>query len=280
MAVTEGITQRWASDAYESTDYKYHIEMGAREDVVRFWDEELARWTSGDQDMSAEVHRWFLSYDGSGEGTVDLSVFPEPYIGPLAGSGTPALVMLGLNPGPPAPEFQGVGGVFTKQIVQSSYSQWARSGAYTRPTWELANGRNKYHRNRLSFARRFVMDDATQPEELLYLELYPFHSKRVTAPIRPPREVLDMFLLNPLAEIDVEFVFAFGKPWHAAAETLGLGSGVNVWAKWSTPSREARTYRLPSGQRLVVMSQGGYAGPPGQADTEALRGELLPSGQL
>lgn len=275
MAVTSGTTQRSASDAYESTDYKYHDGMGAREDAVRFWDEELARWTSGDLEMSPEARRWFISYSGKGDGATDLSVFPEPYIGPLAGSGAPALVMLGLNPGPPAPEFQGANGIFTRQIAQTSYRQWAGSGAYTSLAWESANGRNKYHRDRLSFARRFVMDDATQPEDLLYLELYPFHSKRVTAPIRPPRDVLDRFLLDPLAEIDVEFVFAFGKPWHAAAETLGLGSGLKVWAKWSTPSREARTYRLPSGQSLVVMSQGGYAGPPGESDTSALRAALI-----
>lgn len=250
--------------------------MGAREDVVTFWDEELARWTSGDLEMSPEARRWFISYNGKGDGAVDLSVFPEPYIGPLSGSGAPALVMLGLNPGPPAPEFQGVDGIFTKQIAQTSYSEWAGSGAYTGPQWESAKGRNKYQRDRLSFARRFVMDDDVQPEDLLYLELYPFHSKRVTAPIRPPRDVLDRFLLDPLAEIDTEFVFAFGKPWHAAAETLGLDSGLKVWAKWSIRSREARAYRLPSGQRLVVMSQGGYAGPPGPADTEALRSELLP----
>lgn len=249
--------------------------MGARGDVVAFWDEELARWTTGDREMSPPVRKWFLSYSGRGDGAVDLSVFPEPYIGPLAGSGTPALVMLGLNPGPPTPDFQSADGIFTRQIAQTSYSQWAGSGAYTSPKWEAANGRNKYHRDRLSFARRFVMNDDVQPEDLLYLELYPFHSKRVTAPIRPPRGVLDRFLLDPLAEIDVEFVFAFGKPWHAAAETLGLGSGLKVWAKWSSPSREARTYSLPSGQRLVVVTQGGYAGPPGEADTGALRAELV-----
>lgn len=183
--------------------------------------------------------------------------------------------MFGLNPGPPAKEFQGVDGIFTREIAQASYSRWASSCPYTSPAWEAVNGRNRYHRNRLAFARRFNLDDTTRPEDLLYLELYPFHSKRVTAPIQPPRDVLDRFLLDPLAEIDTEFVFAFGKPWHAAAETLGLGSGQPVRAMWSTPSRQAQTYRLPSGQRLIVLTQDGYAGPPGEADTQALRNELL-----
>lgn len=248
--------------------------MSARQEVVEFWDAEIQRWVTGDDVMSPETLRWFRSYSGKGDGAVDLTVFPEPYVGPLAGGSTPALVMLGLNPGPPAPDFQNQTGLFARQIAESSYGRWAASGPYTGPEWETAKGRNKYHRDRLTFARRLNADDSIQADQLLYMELFPFHSKRVTGPIAPPADLLSRFVFSPLAELDVEFFFAFGKPWFRAAESLGFGAGICVWVDWTRPSRQAKSFHLPSGQRLIVLSQGGYAGPPGLLDTDALRQEL------
>jgi len=249
--------------------------VSERQRATEFWDLSLARWTSGDADLSPELTRWQQSYSGRGPGAVDLSVFPEPYVGPLAGQGTPALVMLGLNPGPPAPEFQAMHGIFTEQIAATTYGEWAASAPYTSSTWEQIKGRNKYHRDRLAFARRLHEDSSIEAADLLYMELYPFHSERVTGPMVPPRDVLHDYVLSPLSEMDVEFIFAFGKPWFEAAESIGLGSGSTVWANWTTPSRQGKSYRLPGGSRLIVLAQGGYAGPPGQADTEALRTELM-----
>lgn len=248
-------------------------EMSAREEVADYWDEVLARWTAGDHDLPPDLRRWLASYAGKGDGAVDLSVFPEPYIGRLAGD-APALVMLGLNPGGPAPDFQGEHGAYTQRVRETSYRKWAASGPYTDEAWESAHGRNKYHRDRLTFARRFTGDEGVQPADLLYVELLPFHSKRVTAAIQPPADVLDRFVFAPVSELPHRHVFAFGKPWHRAAQALGLGVGMALSVEWSAPGREAREYRLPGGKTLVVVSQPGYAGPPGERDTEALRSAL------
>ncbi|NDK33215.1 anti-phage DNA glycosylase Brig1 [Nesterenkonia haasae] len=191
--------------------------MNFREEAVAFWDEEVGRWVRGGRDLSPELHRWMSAYKGRGEGAVELSVFPEPYIGPLAGSSTPALVMLGLNPGSAAREFQGQNGIFTRQIAATSYGQWAASAPYTGPAWESVKGPNKYHRNRQSFARRLHENDAVQANDLLYIELYPFHSKRVSADISPDPDLLHQFVFGPIGELDVAHVFAFGKPWMRVA---------------------------------------------------------------
>ena len=155
--------------------------MSHRSEVVDFWNRELARWVQGDREMSNDATRWRESYAGKGEGAVDLTVFPEPFVGPLAGQ--PSLVMLGLNPGPPSLQFQGPDGVFTQQVADQGYESWAASAPYTSELWERVNSRNKYHRDRLAFAQRFNYDESIHPKDLLYLELYPFHSKRVSAPV-------------------------------------------------------------------------------------------------
>lgn len=247
--------------------------MSVRDEVTSYWDEVLARWVGGDKALPLELRRWLSSYSGKGDGSVDLTVFPEPYIGRLSGD-TPALVMLGLNPGSPAHDFQGDEGIYTKRVSATSYREWAASGPYTDPEWEAARGRNKYHRDRLAFARRFTGREDVLPSDLLFLELFPFHSKRITAAIRPPIEVLDRFVFAPLADLKVEHVFAFGKPWHRAAQAIGLGVGMTLSVSWNAPGREARIYRMPGGTSLVVLSQPGYAGPPGALDTAALADAL------
>jgi hypothetical protein len=108
------------------------------------------------------------------------------------------------------------------------------------------------------------------------VELYPWHSTKVNAPIAPPQSVLDQFLWGPLAEIDLDTVFAFGKDWVYAARRLGLEE-THVWGPnaFRTSARQGAVFRLPcQHQRLVVLWQSGYAGPPGGDDVQRLR-ELL-----
>lgn len=244
--------------------------MSNRDEVVEFWDAEIGRWVGGDHRLHPDLGRWLSSYRGRGAGAVDLTVLPEPYIGPLATNRTPALVMLGLNPGAAAPAFQSMTGIYTERIRHSSYGQWAASGPYADQAWQSVNGRNRYQQNRVSFARRLHNDDSIEAKDLLYMELYPFHSARVTAPIVPPPDLLARFVLDPVADLDVRHVFAFGRPWLAAARLLGLGDGSTLPVQWNTPSRQAQVFPLNKRQSLVVTTQSGYAGPPGAADTGAL----------
>jgi hypothetical protein len=248
--------------------------MSSRKEVVQFWDDLLAQWVRGDRELPFDLRRWLRSYSGSGEGAVNLDAFPEPYIGPMADDSAPALVLFGLNPGQPAHDFQGADGIFTRQIAASSYSAWAASEPYVSAAWEAAKGRNKYQRDRITFAQRLYQDESIRARDILYVELYPFHSRRVTGQIRPPADILERFVFAPVAEMDTRHVFAFGMPWFAVAENAGLGPGRELRAQWSSESRKARAYPLPTGQELIVMAQSGYAGPPGAPDVEALRREL------
>ena len=101
------------------------------------------------------------------------------------------------------------------------------------------------------------------------MELYPFHSAKVTGPILPPKDLLTRFILDPIADLDVAHVFAFGKPWLAAAHLLGLDDGKALPIQWATRSRQAQAFPLNQHQSLIVMTQHGYA-----ADTAALVTEL------
>jgi hypothetical protein len=98
----------------------------------------------------------------------------------------------------------------------------------------------------------------------------------VTARIRPPTDIVEEFVWQPLAEIPVEFVFAFGKPWLGACQRLGLrelgrfGHGGQDFGSAVT-SRTVVVFELPPRQKVLVLWQSGYAGPPALEDAQRLR---------
>jgi hypothetical protein len=252
--------------------------VSAVERVADFWDAVTADWLGGEDVLPAALESWFASYSGRGAGQVTRNAFAEPYLGDLRG--TPRFVILGLNPGQAVLGFQARDGIFANAIREGgSYSAWAAPNPYLSETWTRVHGRNRYHTARLRFAQGWLEDPGLTPNELLTLELYPWHSKRVTASIVPRIDVVERFIWEPLAEIPVEFVFAFGKPWLAACQELGLpeqgrwGRGGENYGS-TVSSRTVVEFELPSGQSVIVLWQSGYAGPPALDDAQRLRERL------
>ncbi|MEV4721851.1 hypothetical protein AB0J94_32085 [Micromonospora noduli] len=90
---------------------------------------------------------------------------------------------------------------------------------------------------------------------------------------------IEQFVWQPIGELPVRDVFAFGRSWHVLAKTLKLtetgafdagGPGYGS----SAAGRKVQTHALTSGQRLVVVWQPGYAGPPSAEETDLLRDAL------
>jgi hypothetical protein len=248
------------------------------ERVADFWDAVTVDWLDGNDVLPATLEPWFASYSGSRAGRVTREAFAEPYIGDLRG--TPRFVTLGLNPGQAVLDFQARDGIFADAIREAgSYSAWAASQPYLGETWTRVHGRNRYVTGRLRFARGWLSNPDLTPSELLTFELYPWHSTRVTAPIVPPKDIVEEFVWQPLAEIPVDFVFAFGKPWLRACQELGLPE-LSRWGHggqdFGSPvaSRTVVVFELPSGQRVIVLWQSGYAGPPALDDAQRLRERL------
>ena len=98
------------------------------------------------------------------------------------------------------------------------------------------------------------------------------HSTGVTGSMRPPPDIVDRFVWQPLSEFAMPFVFAFGREWDTAAKALDLpcvrqlGRGGEDYGSL-VASRSVRVYELPSGQRLVVEWHSGSAGPPNAIET-------------
>jgi hypothetical protein len=252
--------------------------MSAGERVAGMWDDVIGGWLAGQDPMPEPLPSWYRGFQGRGAGEVTRDAFAEPWVGPMLGE--PRCVVLGLNPGRAVIEFHGRSGLFADEMrSMTGFTEWAATAPYSRDPWTKVHGPNRYRERREAFARRFYDDPGIASEHCLAMELFPWHSTRVTGPMSAPRHVLEAMVWAPLAEFDVREVFAFGRPWERVAEDAGFtleahrGAGGTPMGS-DVASRTVLIYRMPSGQRLVVSWQSGYAGPPGEVDTTRLR-ELL-----
>jgi hypothetical protein len=244
----------------------------ARAGVADFWDDVVAQWLDGQRDLTPPLDRWFASYAGTGRGTPSLDFYPDPYIGDLRGSvREPRLVSLGLNP-VGVTGLQSVDGIWTRRIRETGYSRcFQRSAGEDPATFIEHHGKESvFWRNLVRFARRWLRDSAVSVHDILELELYPWRSKAVTAPIRPPADIIRKFVFAPVQEIEVPVVFAFGAPWFKVCEALELP----LEAGFSSGGWHLNACRLPSSQLLIVSSQLGFAGPPGPRRVEVIRGVI------
>jgi hypothetical protein len=254
----------------------------ARQRVSDYWDTHVARWLAGDDSLDRDLERWFGSYRGRGRGEVTRDGFVEPYQGDLAGFATePKVVILGLNPGAFLPTLQCREGSFSNEIRERGpYSAWVREHPYDGPTWLAQRKPNGFYLARLNFTRRWLRMAAADYNAMLLFELYPWHSTGVTGPMRPDGSTINAFVWEPISEIAVDYVFAFGQPWARLADAeLGLpclarlGRGGDDYGS-AVASRAVRIHQLPSGQRLVVEWHSGSAGPPNADEVEVLRAVL------
>jgi hypothetical protein len=245
---------------------------GARERVADFWDDVLSEWRAGDEPRSSPLDKWCASYRGTGDGRTDLAHYPDPYIGDLRGvRAEPRLVFLGLNPGIGYDCLQGDDGVWTRRIREAGYSRcFERSPAEDPASWVARHGKQStYWRNVITFARRWLDDQAVDVGDLLNLELYPWHSKRIVGTMRPPIEVIQEYVWDPVQEVPVDEVFAFGRVWIDVCRDLELEE-VGTWGPGTEPVPgstmdhwRVSLFRLSSGQLVVASSQKGSAAPPG-----------------
>jgi hypothetical protein len=263
----------------EYSDFDRRAADSARARVADIWDDVLADWLSGREHLSASLARWRASYQGTGKGAVDLEHYPDPYVGDLRGvEHEPRTVLLGLNPGVGYDSLQSMNGLWAQRIARSGYSYCFRRSPEEDPkAWrELHGKRSRYWLHRVLFAQRWLNDQHASVRDILNFELYPWHSYKVNAPLLPPPDLIEKFVWEPVRELAVPEVFAFGAPWFQACQGLGLHPLALLGPPGQPITPEAPHWRLgffelSHRQVVVVSSQPGYAGPPGSERLTQMR---------
>jgi hypothetical protein len=272
MANTRDATSRFVAAAVWSWAMRERLR------VADFWDGVVRSFLDGEFPLPEPLDRWVSAYAGRGEGEVDRQALPEPYSGPLLDEAR--AIFLGLNPGVAIPAYQYRDGVLAREIrmARRHYDVYRTTPANREP-WLTDFGPNRHHLNRVAFMRRWAGDESLGDEHMLTFELYPWHSRRVTAPVRPEPDIIQSMIFAPIAETGVRHVFAFGSPWFGVLDRLGLpcvlrlGAGGEPYGS-SVASRAISVYEQ-DGFYIVAERHSGSAGPPSASETRALKEALI-----
>lgn len=244
------------------------------EEVVAFWDRAVADFLAGGPCVPVGLEAWRASYEGAGRGRVEERAFPEPYGGPLLSN--PRAIFLNLNPGEAHLDFQGRDGIFAREIRElGSFSAWAATVPYFRAPWDTVKGPNRHALSRRAFLQRWFADPTLTAHAMASFELFPWHSARITAGMRPDAETIREFVWEPISDSDA-VVFAFGSPWFHFLPLLGvetvalLGRGGKPYGS-AVASRSVLVGRSASGSLVLAERHMGSAGPPREDETHRLR---------
>nr|WP_199303581.1 MULTISPECIES: hypothetical protein [unclassified Synechocystis] len=188
------------------------------------------------------------------------------------------MVVLGLNPGVGYPELQSRDGVWANRIRQTSFSKcFDRSPPGDQAWLKLHVKESPYWRSLMSFGQRCCGNNF-EFSQILNFELYPWHSSALTSALNCPPSIIDLYVFQPLAEVQTRHIFAFGKPWDKVFQGLGLtevrryGDGFQPLPGVSTPGWTVVIFRSALMTVPIIVSwQQGYAGPPGKPRLQALR---------
>ena len=221
---------------------------------------------------------------------------PEPFNGRL--DRKPKAIMLALNPGnafmgveswmgrQPMPDLQSRQGIFARQIEESdgSYTKWARQPF----DWPALNGGSPhpFFTSRMRFVNDWISNDTVEPDEVVWFDLYPWHSKSWSSiDVRQVhvQNLIDTYVAQPIAALDSDWIFAFGKSWFDVLPAIGFdkvveigGTGTDFWEN-QTPSRKVGVFASHTNEsRVIAMRHSGSAGPPKQSEVTSLR-KLLDS---
>ena len=99
--------------------------------------------------------------------------------------------------------------------------------------------------------------------------------------MQPPVDLIQKYVWDAVQEMKVSEVFAFGKEWFKVAADFGLErlalygpSGDQLPGNLQMAHWRLGIYKISSDQLLIVSSQAGYSGPPGEDRIQVLRGVL------
>ena len=275
----------------ESVTTDFHQNAPALQRLSAMWDGVVKDFLRGGSPWNAEIKSWVDAYRGKAVATKRVNdAIPEPFIGRL--DRQPKATLLALNPGTAfmgaerwmgrklMPDLQSRYGKFSEEIKagDGSYTTWAKQPL----DWVKLNGGSPHPfvTSRMRFLNDWLSPDVIEADEIVWMDLYPWHSKSWSSiDIRNPEvcRLIDLYVAQPIGALDAP-TFAFGKAWFDVLPAIGFtmrlelgGPGTNLWEN-QTPSRYVGIFEnIVNGSQVIAMHHSGAAGPPKQSEVASLR---------
>ena len=202
------------------------------------WDEVVRDFINGSPSLpwTEELKPWVDAYKGTTPSTARVDdAIPEPFNGRL--DRPPKAILLALNPGnafmgterwmgrQQMPDLQSVKGKFAQEIRDGggSYTEWARSPF----DWPALNGGSPHPfvTSRMRFVNDWLSPVVVKPDDVVWFDLYPWHSKSwgsIDVRSREVQHLIEKYVSQPIAALKPMWTFAFGKAWFKVLPAIGF----------------------------------------------------------
>jgi hypothetical protein len=136
----------------------------------------------------------------------------------------------------------------------------------------------------MQFANDWIIGDLVESDEVVWFDLYPWHSKSwssIDVRAADVQKLIDMYVAQPIAALNSDWVFAFGKAWFDVLPAIGFEKVVEIGGTcadhWEnqTPSRKVAVFENSVTEcQIIGMRHSGSAGPPKRSEVASLRDHL------
>lgn len=213
------------------------------------------------------LKKYYESYKSNKNETKLLTDFmPEPYLGDFD---TATIAQVNLNPGPTIPFQHWTTGSVSEEYrkmkdegIKDFYDEWAKRNIYM--DYENAEESDKgmnFNRKRVPYFEH-ITSKKINKSDLINMEVFAWHSDEFGR-IKDMGEVFREFVLEPLLDTNIKYIFLLRNPIMKAAEEAGLKLEVPD-CKWSKPSLKVKVGKFKD--KVLIATSNNVPGYPGDYD--------------
>lgn len=222
------------------------------------------------------IKDYYESYNAkSKESEIKLPYMPEPYLGDFS---IAKIANINLNPGPVIEFQQWIHGdvykLFSKKLdegVENFYDEWAKEFIYMNfnDVNKLDKGM-KFMKNRINYFEK-VLEREVSKRDIVNMEVFAWHSDKF-GKIENMGKIFKEFILEPIMDTDIEYVFLLRRPNIEAAKEAGVKLK-EINCKWSS-----KTLKVEIGMhnnKIFIGTVNNVKGYPGKVeDIEIIKEEI------
>jgi hypothetical protein len=213
------------------------------------------------------LKKYYESYKSTRNETNLLTDFmPEPYLGNFD---IATIAQVNLNPGPTIPFQHWTNGSISEEYrkmrdegIKDFYDEWAKLNIYMNyENAEKLDAGMKFIKSRVPYFEH-ITSKKINKSDLVNMEVFAWHSDKF-GKIKDMSEIFTEFVLEPLSDTNIKYIFLLRNPIIKAAEEAGVEFEV-IDCKWNSAQLEVKIGKF--NDKVFIATKNGIPGYPGDYD--------------
>lgn len=245
-------------------------------DYIKMWDNYFVESINDKSYIPKDIvlREYYDSYKAKGKNTIKQEKYmPEPFLGDFKNA---SVAIINKNPGGVLPWQNWESGEVALKMRETSltkdleapYSEWAKDFVY----FKTNDGGGDFFRNRLKYMN-YILEENYIADNLLNIELYPWHSSQFDNKKFDNDEFnFKEFVLDPLMDTNINFVFLLRKYVSDVAERCGLKFKL-IDHTWNSSTLQVKISEYEG--KVFIATENFIKGYPGNPEDKKYLKEIV-----